>query len=128
MSYRRQVLTEVCGFDESFPCPGGEDADLKVRVVACGYRLLYVPVKVVHQRLYTVRDFWSQYYSHGRGIVPYERKHHGREPSLGRLGLRLGKRVGRVVPDTFRIGPRLAVLRLVAAVADLAGQWHELRR
>ena len=128
MSYRRQVLAEVGGFDESFPVPGGEDADLKVRVVSRGYALLYVPVKVIHQRPYTLRDFWRQYYAHGRGSVPYERKHHGNAPSLGRLGLRLGVRIGRVAPDTFRIGPRLAILRMLAALADLAGQWHELRR
>ena len=126
MSYRRTVLQTVGHFDQSFPVPGGEDTDLKKRVVAAGYQILYIPVKVVHLRPYTFRNFWQQYHTHGRGVVPYERKHNGRPPSPGRVLLRFGVRFLRWFPDLVRLRPTLATLKLLAGWADAAGQWREL--
>jgi histidinol-phosphate phosphatase family protein len=40
MAYRREVLTEVGGFDERFPRAYREDADLGLRVVGAGYRIV----------------------------------------------------------------------------------------
>ncbi|HEY6589991.1 MAG TPA: glycosyltransferase, partial [Actinomycetota bacterium] len=40
MAYRRHVLGEVGGFDERFPRAYREDADLGLRVVGAGYRIL----------------------------------------------------------------------------------------
>ena len=40
MAYRRQVLAEVGGFDERFPRAYREDADLGLRVVGAGYRIV----------------------------------------------------------------------------------------
>jgi len=40
MAYRREVLAEVGGFDERFPRAYREDADLGLRVVAAGYRIV----------------------------------------------------------------------------------------
>jgi glycosyltransferase involved in cell wall biosynthesis len=53
LSYRRDRLLEVGGFDESFPFAAGEDADLKLRICQRGARLLYAPVCVLHLREYT---------------------------------------------------------------------------
>jgi hypothetical protein len=39
MAYRRRVLERVGGFDERFPRPYREDADLGLRVLAAGYRI-----------------------------------------------------------------------------------------
>lgn len=128
MSYQKEVLMAVGGFDETFPLPGGEDADLKWRVVQRGYRLLYVPVKVVHLRPYTFHHFWHQYRMHGRGAVYFERKHRGRLPSSSRLALRFAARVARWFPDLIRLGPRLATIKVLAELADLTGQWQEVRR
>ena len=47
-SYRRKVLEEVGGFDESFPSPAGEDIDLKKRVFEKGYDVVYIPFPVIH--------------------------------------------------------------------------------
>lgn len=127
MSYRKRVLEEVGGFDETFPVPGGEDADLKWRVVQQGYRLLYVPIKVVHLHEYTLTRFWKQYHTHGRGAVFFERKHRGRPPSPGRLVLRAGMRCLRWIRELFTLGPRLASVKLVAELADVMGQWYEVR-
>jgi histidinol-phosphate phosphatase family protein len=40
MAYRRAVLAEVGGFDERFPRAYREDADLGLRVVGAGYRIV----------------------------------------------------------------------------------------
>src|SRR4029453_15423409 len=40
MAYRREVLVEVGGFDERFPRAYREDADLGLRVVGAGYRIV----------------------------------------------------------------------------------------
>ncbi|MFN3704674.1 MAG: glycosyltransferase family 2 protein [Thermoflexales bacterium] len=128
MSYRRRVLLEVGGFDESFPYAAGEDADLKWRVVQRGYRLLYVPMKVVHLQSYDFRHFWRQQRRHGQGAIYFERKYRGRPPSLPRLALRLAARWARWLPDLFRLGPTLATIKLLAELADLTGQWQEVRR
>jgi GT2 family glycosyltransferase len=121
-------LLEVGGFDETFPYAAGEDADLKWRVVQRGYRLLYVPVKVVHLQPYTLRHFWQQYRRHGRGAVHFERKYRGRPPSPARLILRFAARWARWLPDLLRLGPTLATVKLLAELADWYGQVEEVRR
>lgn len=128
MSYRRAVLLEVGGFDESFPHAAGEDADLKWRIVQRGYRLLYIPVKVVHLQPYTFRSFWHQQLRHGQGAVHFERKYRGRPPSMARLALRFAARWARWMPDLLRIGPVLATVKLEAELADWWGQWKEAQR
>ena len=129
MSYRASVLAEVGGFDESIFI-GGEDPDLKIRVVNLGYLLLYVPVKVVHCRLYTLRDFWQQRFSHGRGNPIVQRKHADIGQGGGRhcFGVRVGLRILELFPDLFRIGPRLVLLKIIAGAAGFAGRVYETRR
>jgi len=128
MSYRRSALEAVGGFDESFPVPGGEDAELKWRMVQAGGALAYLPIRVIHLQPYTWRSFWRQYRAHGRGVVYFERKRYGAPPSWGRLVLRAGVRLARWPRDVWRLGPRLGTVGLVAQMADLCGQWSELRR
>jgi glycosyltransferase involved in cell wall biosynthesis len=48
VSYRKKILNEVEGFDESFPSPAGEDIDLKKRICKKGYRVVYIPLPVIH--------------------------------------------------------------------------------
>jgi histidinol-phosphate phosphatase family protein len=48
MAYRRGVLVEVGGFDERFPRAYREDADLGLRVVAAGYRIVVGRRVVTH--------------------------------------------------------------------------------
>lgn len=128
MSYRWEVLQAVGGFDETFPVPGGEDADLKQRVVAAGGRLLYLPVRVTHLQPYDLPGFWRQYRNHGRGAVHFERKHRGRPPGRGRVFVRAAGRLARWPADAVRLGPPLATVRLLAGLADVAGQWQEVGR
>ncbi|MBB5782741.1 glycosyltransferase family 2 protein [Nonomuraea jabiensis] len=57
MAYRRAALEKVGGFDERFPRAYREDADLALRVMAAGYRL----VKGERVTRHPVRDdgFWA---------------------------------------------------------------------
>ncbi|MFH1085840.1 MAG: glycosyltransferase [Chloroflexota bacterium] len=128
MSYRRSELVAAGGFDESFPVPGGEDTELKQRMVARGGTLLYVPVRVEHMRPYTLAAFWRQYRAHGQGVVHFERKTLGRPPTPLRVALRTGKRLLRWGLGVPTLGPRLATARLIAELADVAGQCMELRK
>ncbi len=48
MAYRRSVLEEVGGFDERFPRAYREDADLGLRVLAAGYRIVRGARRVTH--------------------------------------------------------------------------------
>ena len=48
MAYRRDVLAEVGGFDEWFPRAYREDADLGLRVVGAGYRIVRGRRTVTH--------------------------------------------------------------------------------
>lgn len=128
MSYCKEVLLEVGGFDESFPCAAGEDADLKWRIVKCGYRLLYVPVKVTHLQPYSLRSFWSQQVRRGIGAAYFERKYSGCYPSRARIGLRWLKRTLSFWPDFITLGPSLALVRLLGNWAEVYGQWLTLHR
>jgi len=128
MSYRRTVLAEVGGFDESFPVAAGEDADLKWRVVQRGNALLYIPVKVTHRQPYTLRAFWRQQISRGIGAAHFEWRRRGCYPRPARIMGRWLKRTLSFAPDTLRLGPAFAFLRLIGGWADAWGQWVAWQR
>jgi GT2 family glycosyltransferase len=129
MSYRRAILMQVGGFDETFPYAAGEDADLKWRVCQTGVQLLYVPAKVTHLQAYTWNRFRRQQIMRGRGAAHFERKHSGRAPSAGRIWLRLAKRALLMMRDlVVKPGRRLTFVRFAAGWYDCIGQWHESRK
>lgn len=74
MSYRREVFVKVRGFDEGFPVPAGEDADLKLRVVRAGYKIGYLPLRVTHLDPYSLRSFVRRGIRHGLGSAFFESK------------------------------------------------------
>jgi glycosyltransferase involved in cell wall biosynthesis len=47
LSIRRRVFEEIVGFDERYPRPSGEDADLTVRLRKRGHRLYFEPRAIV---------------------------------------------------------------------------------
>ena len=117
MSYRRETLREVGGFDEGFPPRvWGEDADLKRRVTARGARLLYVPVAVVHVRDYSLGTFLRQSVERGRGEAHFRLKHEGGRGWAGGVR-RLALAPVKLLAAPFRRDPRL---RAVAALGELA--------
>jgi len=67
--YRRDELIEAGGFNERFGkhIPG-EEHDLKCRLLSLSRgQLLYLPMKVIHTRDYTLKNFLLQSYTEGIG-------------------------------------------------------------
>ena len=117
MSYRREALLEVGGFDEGFPpFVWGEDADLKLRITQRGGRLLYIPLTVIHLRDYSLRAFLRQSYQRGRGEAHFRLKHDGRRGWPGHLR-RLLLAPFRLFAAPLRSDP---AMRAVAALGELA--------
>lgn len=90
ISYKREILKRVGGFDESFsPFAYGEDGDLKERVLARGYKLLYIPVTVIHLADYNFPSFWEKEKRRGAGILRFIKDHCLRRQSRGEVFLRI---------------------------------------
>ncbi|MGB9591429.1 MAG: glycosyltransferase, partial [Candidatus Kryptoniota bacterium] len=65
LAIRREIFEAIGGFDERYPKPSGEDADLTIRLHKCGYHLYFEPRAIVVHR--PPRDtlfdlFWHGYY------------------------------------------------------------------
>lgn len=66
-AYRREVLDELGGFDETFPVASGEDTDLTLRAQAKGYRMQLLDGAVVlHDHPSRLRPILKNYLKHGR--------------------------------------------------------------
>ena len=67
-AYRRGVLELAGGFNESFPCAGGEDPDLSFRLKARGIRLAKVPAAALrHNHPDSVLGVYRMHHRYGRG-------------------------------------------------------------
>jgi GT2 family glycosyltransferase len=120
-AYRLHRLVEVGGFDESFPVAAGEDADLKLRLAARSWPLLYLPLKVEHRRAYTLGAQWRQAWRRGIGAYHFESRHR-RPPGFGRLLLRLLKRSLQFLLDLGQVSWRVAAVIYITRLADVGGQ------
>lgn len=78
LAFKKDILNEVGGFDENFPVPAGEDADLKKRITDKGYKLLYIPLKAEHYQPYGLKRFIRQSYVRGIGTYYFVNKHEGK--------------------------------------------------
>ncbi|OGY27923.1 MAG: hypothetical protein A2802_02615 [Candidatus Woykebacteria bacterium RIFCSPHIGHO2_01_FULL_43_29] len=74
LAYKKKVLVEVGGFDETFPVAAGEDADIKKRITDKGYKILYLPLKVEHHQDYYFGGFLKQSYNRGIGSYHFQKK------------------------------------------------------
>lgn len=90
MAYRRAVLEEVGGFDERFPRAYREDADLGLRVVGAGYRIVRGRREVSHPVRAADRRV-SLRLQRGNADDPLMRVLHGRD-WRGRAGVPPGRR------------------------------------
>ena len=67
--FRRDLLVQLGGFDETYRWPGGEDPDLSFRAIALGTLLGYNPGSVVrHMHRETVRGTDRMFWHHGLGF------------------------------------------------------------
>lgn len=123
MSYRRTILEQIGGFDETFPYAAGEDADLKWRICQTGAQLLYIPVRVEHLHAYTRSVFKRQAYFRGKGRARFEAKH-GSQPTRVRIALRLIRRWMNFPLDMLDTERRpYATLRIAEAWWNSRGEW-----
>jgi GT2 family glycosyltransferase len=127
VAYRRSVLEEAGGFDESFPIAGGEDADLGRRVRALGYELAFVPVPVVHHDDYSLGSFVNRAFRGGIGTHQFHAKHGGRR-SIPRVLLGLLASPGWFLPTLVRSrSPAVATLFVLERILQRLGELHASR-
>lgn len=74
LAVKKEVLIQMKGFDENFPVPAGEDADLLYRLAELGYPSVYIPLKVTHNRTYTWPLFIKQHIQRGIGATYFQAK------------------------------------------------------
>ena len=76
LSYRKRVLEEVGGFDESFLRASGEDNDLAYRIVKCGYQLAFTrAARVMHHHPHRLLQYLRQQFRHGYWRMKLYRRH-----------------------------------------------------
>lgn len=74
--YRKKYVEEVGNFDPDFWC--GQDAELDLRLLKAGYKILYTPdTKVYHYKRNTLRSLFKQMYRYGIARAKMAKKHRG---------------------------------------------------
>ncbi len=74
--YRKKYVEEVGNFDPDFWC--GQDAELDLRLLKAGYKILYTPdTKVYHYKRNTLRSLFKQMYRYGIARAKMVKKHRG---------------------------------------------------
>ena len=72
--YRRKPVEDVGNFDPEFWC--GQDAELDLRLLNAGYKILYTPeTKVHHFKRSTVKSLFHQMYRYGIARAKMVKKH-----------------------------------------------------
>ena len=72
--YRKQAVLEVGNFDPEFWC--GQDAELDLRLLKAGYKILYTPeTKVYHFKRNTMKSLFRQMYRYGIARAKMVKKH-----------------------------------------------------
>lgn len=75
-SFKRGVLEQMGGFDETFPHAVHEDVDLSRRVKQAGWKLQYCDRAVVHHyHHYTIKGNLKKWYQLGNALALYHLKH-----------------------------------------------------
>jgi glycosyltransferase involved in cell wall biosynthesis len=81
-SFRRDVINQVGGFDETFPHAAHEDVDLSHRVKQAGWKLVYAGDAVVHHYHYhNLKGDLKKWYQVGNAEALYQLKL-GQDPRL----------------------------------------------
>lgn len=77
-AYRREALTRLGGFDESFPTPAGEDTDLTLRALEAGLSLrVSTRAAVQHEHPTSLRGLARTYRRHGEARNRIVSRHPG---------------------------------------------------
>lgn len=92
LAVRRKVFEAVGGFDERYPYPSGEDADLTIRLKKNGYCLYFEPRAVVFHAptRSNLRDLLLHGYYQGKYSTKVDKRYKLDSELPGFLGTRLG--------------------------------------
>ncbi len=135
IAYRRQILDQLGGFDESFALSGG-DVDFAWRVQLAGYHLVFAPAARVALAVRTnLAAYFQQFYKYGQGHALLAKKY---MPLTGRRLIYnpypvqgIGRALVRLPAGLLRLliggtsGPcQTHVLELVECAALLCGSLH----
>lgn len=125
MVIRKSVFDAVGGFDEGFVVPAGEDADLKKRLVAAGYKLMYYPLGVEHHQKYELKRFVRQSFLRGVGSRHFQKKYQ-RDYSDRQLLLMVLINPLQSFIKFLKFSKRLD-FAFFAAISELLNIWGQLR-
>ena len=79
MAVPTSVFRTVSGFDNGFTLAAFEDRELCDGVRRCGGRIISAPEALVyHSQRMTLRRYWRQHFTYGRGASTFHKKAHGR--------------------------------------------------
>ena len=108
MSFRKQILSEIGGFDPRFTNVA-DDADINRRLTTLGYTLKVVPsITVRHRGPETLWDFCVTKFKRGKGSYLFLKKHRLKRPFLD-VGRDLIISIARF-KASFRVGAEMAEL------------------
>jgi hypothetical protein len=119
---RRQVFEKVGGFDERYPKPSGEDADLSIRLRKSGFYLEFDPTAVVvhNPPRHRLVDLLRHGYYQGKYSTKVDPRY-AQEDGLPRL---VRTRVGLIL-----FSPLLAVgslYRMIKTSQEVQKHWYTL--
>jgi GT2 family glycosyltransferase len=121
------------GFHQGFPLAAGEDREFCRRWARSGGALTYAPAAVVrHAHPLTLRTFWRQHFTYGRGALHFHRlrtRSRDERPDPTPLSFYLKLVAFPLARPEVRRRLSLTVLLALAQTATVAGYWRErLRR
>lgn len=126
LAVRRAAFWQVGGFAAEMPLAAGEDRELCWRWQQMGGRLTAVPGAVVHHyHALTLRSFWRQHFTYGRGAWDFHRRRGGTVSPAG-WGF-----YGRLLLAPWRIGAKqkrpftLSALLLLSQMANASGYFWQ---
>jgi GT2 family glycosyltransferase len=130
MAAHRATFAEIGGFDERLGAgsafPAADDNDLGFRLLAAGYRIVYLPEAIVYHRAWRPqREYLTMRWRYGRGKGGFYAKHG--------LGRRIVRDIGRRVlafPRRLLGEPRRAAGDAMYSMGILVGilQWSLRQR
>jgi GT2 family glycosyltransferase len=141
MTFRREVLLELGGFDEALdtgaPLPGGGDLDIFYRVIRAGYPLVYEPrLLVFHHHRRDLDGLRRQYRSWGVGFMAFIAKSYRTDPALRLRQARMVKwwfkdqarQLWRSLRGRHVLPPRMILAELGGGVVGLCGEYRRSER
>jgi cellulose synthase/poly-beta-1,6-N-acetylglucosamine synthase-like glycosyltransferase len=92
LAIRRKVFTEIGGFDERYPRPAGEDADLTIRLRKKGHTLHFEPGAVIYHDppRHRLSDLLRHAYYQGKYSTKADPRYKKEEGLPGIIGTRAG--------------------------------------